>query len=695
MKKKLKKLSNKNKRKKLNNFSNRNQKKTIEKRYNILIAIIIIIMTILIIGLFNVQILNNDYYKKEVEKLTTNIIYGESAPRGRIYDRNGKIIVDNKAVRVIYYKKASGITTKDEIDVAYKLANLLQLNYKTTDLMIKKFWIKNNFDLANDLITQDERNLLKERKITSADIENYKLERINIDNINYNDLDKKAAYIYNLMNDGYSFSQKNIKSENVTENEYAIIAENLNSLPGVGVKLDWQREYPYGNVFRSILGSVSTSEMGIPYEQKDYYLKKGYSLTDRVGISYLELQYEDLLKGEKNKYKIENGNYVLVEEGKRGHDIVLSIDIELQKEIEKIMDEQIIKAKIQGPNTEYYDGSFVVISDPHSGEILAMAGKRVTKDNDEYKTYDYTPGVTTSPVVMGSAVKGASHIVGYNTGALKIGEVRSDNCLILPSTPPRCSWKYLGTLNDITALKYSSNTYQYHTAIKVAHGKYSYNKSLNLDLNAYKIYRDTFASFGLGVKTGIDLPVESVGYKGKSDNASLLLDFAIGQYDSYTTIQMSQYINTIANGGYRLQPHLLKAVYEPTDTPLTNLSYEFKTNILNKVDTSDEYLDRVKLGFRSVMESDGTGLGYMTGIKKSAGKTGTSQSIIDTNNDGVVDTMVLNHTFVGYSPYDNPKATFTVISPNTFNYHGVSSTRNYVNMRITTAIAKKFFEIYK
>lgn len=667
----------------------------IERRYNILIAITIIAMFILVIGLFNVQILKHNYYKDKLQELTNNIVYGESAPRGRIYDRNGKIIVDNKTVKVIYYKKKSGVTTSDEINTSYKLAQILDLNYNTTDLMIKKFWIKNNYDAAYNLITKNERLLLEERKITSQDIENYKLERIDVSKINYSDLDKKAAYIYNLMNTGYSFTKKSIKKENVTDLEYAKVAESLNEMPGVEVKMDWERVYPYGDVFRTILGSVSNSETGIPYEKKDYYLDKGYLLSDRVGISYLEMQYEDILKGTKNKYKLENGEYVLVEEGKRGKDIVLTIDIELQKEIEKIMDEEIIKAKKDGPNTEYYEGSFVVISDPKSGGILATSGKKATKVDENYKTYDYTPGISTSPVVMGSAVKGASHIVGYNTGALKIGEIRKDDCLILPSTLPKCSWKYLGTLNDITALKQSSNTYQYHTAIRVGKGSYSYNKALKLDLSAYKIYRNTFAEFGLGIKTGIDLPIESEGFKGKSGTPSLLLDFAIGQYDSYTPIQMTQYINTIANNGYRLQLHFLKAVYEPTDIPLTNLSYEFETNILNKVNTLDIYIQRVKQGFKSVMETNGTGVGYINLKYKPAGKTGTSQSIIDTNNDGYVDTMVLNNTFVSYAPYDDPKVTFTVISPNIFNYKGKSNSRNYVNMKISRAISKKFFEIYK
>ena len=126
-----------------------------------------------------------------------------------------------------------------------------------------------------------------------------------------------------------------------------------------------------------------------------------------------------------------------------------------------------------------------------------------------------------------------------------------------------------------------------------------------------------------------------------------------------------------------------------------NIPRNVKINILNKVNTLDIYIQRVKQGFKSVMETNGTGVGYINSKYKPAGKTGTSQSIIDTNNDGYVDTMVLNHTFVSYAPYDDPKVTFTVISPNIFNYKGKSNSRNYVNMKISRAISKKFFEIYK
>ena len=674
----------------------RNNKKTIEKRYKVLIGITITIMSILVCYLFYMQVIRYDYYVQKVNVLANNIIAGTSTPRGRIYDRNGNVIVDNEAIKIITYKRVAGTTTKEEIKMCYELAKLIDLDHsKLSEKNLKKFWIKNNEDLINERITKEEWQKLSLREITSSDIENYKIERITTEEINsYTDIDKKAAYIYYLMNNGYSYDEKIIK-KNASDLEYSLVAENIDSLKGFDVKIDWERYYPYGDTLRSILGNVSTSENGIPYELKDMYLSKGYSLNDRVGISYLEYQYEDILRGNKDKYRVSNnGANALVEAGSRGNDIMLTIDINLQQAVENIVKEEMLKAKKE-KNTEYYNKSFVVISNPNTGEILAMVGKQIVLDNGEYKFYDYAPGVINYSVVSGSIVKGASQIVGYNTGSLKIGEVRYDDCIKIATTPKKCSWKYLGRLDDISALKYSSNTYQFNTAIKVGKGNYAYDKPLVIDEGAFKIYRDTFNQFGLGVKTGIDLPNETVGYKGNGTVAGLLLDFSIGQYDTYTPIQLSQYINTSANGGKRLSPYLLKAVYEPTNPALRNKISETSTNILNNVDTKEEYLDRVKLGFQAVMEMGGTGSGYINLMYKPAGKTGTSQSFVDTDGDGMIDKETISNTFAGYAPYDNPIVSFVVISPDVYAYNSHSSTRSYVNMRIAKEVSKKFFEIYQ
>lgn len=690
-----------NKRSKQFNYSYLNKqrdiKEVIEKRYNILIIIIIAIILIMTINLFIVQILKNEYFISEVNKISENKVAGSTAPRGRIYDRNHKLIVDNKPTKIIYYKKTEGLDSKEEAQLAKRVAELIAVDYSNLrDKDLRKYWLINNYEASKKKITSDEWEKLDERKLTLDDIEKLKIERITEEELSkYTELDKEAAYIYRLMNEGYATAEKIIKKKDISDQEYAIIAENVGSLKGVNVRLDWDRDYLYGNVFRAMLGSVSTSENGIPYELKDDYLKKGYSLNDRVGTSYLEYQYEDLLHGEKNIYEVSaDGESKLYKEGKRGHDLVLTIDIELQKAVEQILEDNLRKAK-EEPNTEYYNRSFVIVGDPKTGEILAMAGKQIVKKDNGYEIYDYTPGITTSPVVVGSVIKGASHIVGYNTGNIKFGEKRYDTCIKIAATPPKCSWTYLGLIDDLTALKYSSNTYQFNTAIKVGKGNYSYNAPLSVDPTAFDTYRHVFEQFGLGVKTGIDLPIESLGYKGNSTVSGHLLDFSIGQYDTYTPIQLSQYIGTLANGGNRMQPHLLKEVYEPTKDGLTRLNKKIEPTLLNKVDTSKEYIDRVKEGFKMVMEGDGTGAGYIDLAYKPAGKTGTSQSFIDSDNDGVIDKETVTNTFAGYAPYDDPKVTFTVISPDIYHYDNNSTYQTSVNRKISKEVTKKFFELYK
>lgn len=656
-------------------------------RIKILELIIIILMSILIINLFCIQIIKKEYYQNKLDKMVGNIKEGETAPRGYIYDRNHKLLVNNKAIKEIYYVKKN-ITREEEIKLSYEIADIIDIDYsKINDYDLKKFWIKKDIDKSNKLITKEEYKKLDERKLTSSDIENLKLERIDISDMNEND--KEAAEIYYLMNKGYSYQEKTIKKD-CTEDEYQKIA--LNNYKGFGVKINWERNYIYGDTFKSILGNIS-SENGIPNDLKDYYLEKGYNLNDRVGISYLEYQYDDYLKGTKSKYKLNKYNELeLKEEGSIGSSIVLTIDIDLQSSIEEILKEEILKAK-EEPNTSFYNKSFVIISNPKTGEILAMSGKQAVLKNDKYEIIDYTPGVLTLPIVPGSIIKGASHIVGYNTGTLKIDEQRYDKCVKLKGAPQKCSWTSLGLLDDLTALKYSSNTYQFYTALKVANTEYYYDMPFSPTLETFEIYRNTFKEFGLGVKTEIDLPIESIGYLGSETKGGLLLDFSIGQYDNYTPIQINQYMSTIANDGIRLKPYLLKEVY--SDIELKNKIYENNKTELNKVNTKKEYLDRVKEGFKMVLEYGGTGSGYINQEYKPAGKTGTSQSFVDSNSDGIVDTETITNTFSGYLPYDDPEVVFTVISPDIYYSSNNSTYQTSVNKRISKRISEKYFEIFK
>ena len=657
-----------------------------------ILFVVALLFIILFVKLYIVMIVDSSKYKKKLDKLSYNTVEGSSAPRGRIYDRNHNILVDNIAVKTIYYTKSKKVSSSEEVKLAYKVSPHLNLDLsKLTSRAKREFYVEIHPKIAKSKIKDSEWEKLKQKKLDATDIKNLKIERITDDEINsMNDSDNKAAYLYYLMNKGYAYDEKTIRTGDVTDEEYAYISENNEELTGFNTRLDWERVYPYGDTFKTILGKVSSASQGLPVEEKEYYLKQGYSLNDRVGISYIEKQYETYLRGTKAVYEVINSNELkLVSEGKRGNDIVLTIDINLQKQLEEILADEVTKAKSEA-NTQYYDHSSAIIQDPQTGEVLAMASKQIVNGT----IVDNTSSVLTSPVTPGSVVKGASMLVGYNTGAVKIGEYKVDECIKIKGTNEKCSSHTLGRIDDITALAKSSNVYQFKTAMRVAGYEYKRGMGLPLVQSAFDSYRNMYHSFGLGVKTGIDLPVESLGYGASRDTqAGNLLDFVIGQYETYTPIQLSQYISTIANSGSRIEPHLLKEVHESTnDEKLGKTIHEVKPKVLNKIDTKEEYMQRVREGFYAVVNrSDGYGRGYMNTAYSPAGKTGTSQSFIDTDNDGVIDKETITSNFIGYAPSDNPRMSITVVSPNSSRPDTSTDHASLVTLRITKRATEAYF----
>ena len=677
------------KRKRKKKIPSRYVKYHFERRFLFVQMLFLGLFLLLSFYLTKIFVLEKDFYQEKLLSLTDKIVEGESAPRGRIYDRNYKLLVDNVQVPTIYYQDSKDYSTQEKINLAYRLGEVIEVPFEKLALInLKEFFLAEYPNVGKSKITEEEWKAYEERKLSSRDIEKLKIERITSDDLAiYNDSSKKAAYFYYYMNKGYIYQKKTLKT-NASVEEIAYLAEHSTMFEGISVEQNWERVYYYGDTFRSILGTVSSSFQGLPSEEVAMYLEKGYALNDRVGTSYLEKQYESLLKGTKAKYRVTNSDEMtLIEEAKRGKDIVLTIDIELQQEVDRILSEQLIRAKSE-PNTGYFNRSFVVIQEPNTGEILAMSGKQVIKEMDTWVVRDYTPGILTSPMTPGSVVKGATMLVGYNTGVLQIGEVMQDEC-----TPKKCSHANLGRINDIMALAQSSNVYQFKIAMRVAGATYRYNQPLYINPVAFSIYRKTLGEFGLGVKTGIDLPVESLGYIGTKTDPGLLLDLSMGQYDTYTPIQLSQYITTLASNGVRYQPHLLKEVHSSTSSnELGALEQTFVPVVLNTVTTEERFLNRIKEGFRAVM-TVGLGKGVMGTSPNPAGKTGTSESFLDTDGDGVIDSASVSNAFVGFAPYDHPRMTITVTSPDVekpsgYTYH------SYVNRRIAREISSRFFELY-
>ena len=673
-------MKKKKKYNKLNNVYVNNQ------RIKFILVFIVVCFCIITFRIIYLNVFMSDYYNIMLNKNTSNYVYGESVPRGRILDRNGKVIVDNMAVKTIYYQKTDDITLDEEIELAYRVGKVLKLNYdEVSDRNLREFYNVMHPDITNKLISDLEYEKLKNRKLTEDQIYEFKISRIDKKSIkNMNKYEKRAAYIYYLMNKGYSYQEKVIKEKNISNKEYIYFSNN--AFKGFNTKLEWERTYPYGDTLRTILGSVSSSKSGIPKEDVDYYLKKGYSLNDRVGTSGLEKYYEDLLRGEKAKYKLDNNKLVLIDSGKKGNDIMLSIDIDLQVKIDKMLENEIINSKREA-NTEYFNKSYVIIQNPNTGEILSMSGKQIFNNNGLYKSYDISEGAFLSTITPGSVVKGASIMVGYNTGKLKIGDYKQDSCIYLYNLPEKCSWKTLGYINDIDALAYSSNVYQYKIAMDVGGFDYYPGKKLKINKKAFDTYRNMFYRFGLGVKTGLDYPKEEDGYKSDNRSGDLLINFAIGQYDTYTPLQLSQYVSTIANGGKRYKTHFLKAVLSGNKT-----LYEIEPNVLNTLDVKKKYVDRVRLGFKNVI-TRGTGMGYMDSAPDPSGKTGTSESFLDIDEDGIIDIPTISNNFVGYAPSSKPIMSIAAAFPDIQNPKGGKYKSN-VNQVIVSKTTSIFFDLY-
>ena len=607
---------------------------------------------------------NKEYYTKLLDEKTNIYVYGISAPRGRILDCNGKVLVDNIGIKTIYYNKIKGITKSKELEIAGLLANVLSVDEATID-ELKEYYLINNND-GKYLITDEEYKLFEERKITKEEINIKKRARITDDMLKYSSKEKTQAHIYSLMNKGYIYSKKKIAS-NLTEEEYAKIIES--KIPGITGELSWDRIYLYGDTLKNIFGRIGS----ITKETKEYYLTKDYELTDTVGISYLENVYEDYLRGKKAKYKVGSDyTLTLLEEEQKGNDLILSIDIDMQIKTEEILKDKLILAKKYG-NTEYYKDSYALVSDPLTGSIKAISGIRL---NDDNTFSDISLNNINKSYTIGSAVKGATIAVGYKYKLIEPGKYINDSCVKLLFVPQKCSFKKLGKVNDLTALSNSSNYYQYMIAIKLTGNTYTPNMKLNATKEHFKKYREMLSSFGLGVKTGIDLPNEQTGIMGKTIADDLLLNLSIGQYDTYTPIEVLQYINSVATGK-RIKLSLMQEIKSEEETLLEN-----KSEVLNNVDLDKESLDRIKEGMKLVL-SEGTGKFYVPQGLNFAGKTGTSESFLDTNNDEIVDTATISSTFTGFYPADNPKFSIVVITPNVSHKNGKTDAFYFGASKIT------------
>ena len=677
-------------------------------RLNILFFIVFLMFSVLIIQLGVVQILNGEKYEEEINKTvkdTTKI----PVPRGKIYDRNHDLVMDNKPLYSITYTPPKGVQAKDKLELAQKLSNYITM-YDTTDKKDKKAKLKSITERQRKeywyLLHEEEAVAkLKDGELEKlSNAEQYKtiLKRITDEELaEITEKDEHIILIKRELDKAYSLTPQIVKNENVTSEEYAKVAEHLDELPGINATTDWNREYLYDETFKNILGNISTEKIGLPAEKLQYYLAKGYSRNDRVGTSGLEEQYEDVLRGRKEQIQYstnKNGKIVdtkTVVKGERGKDLVLTVDMEFQEKVDEVVRKELKTAINKFPyQNRFLEDALAVVLNPQTGEILAVSGQHY--DRDEKKFVDNSYRTLYDAHRPGSTVKGASVLAGYQSGVISPGDAFYDRPLKIAGTKKMGSWMNLGYVNDLDALRRSSNVYMFYIALRMGgdyRNPFPNNASVKFNNSAFQEMRNYFYQFGLGVKTGIDFPFESTGYVGQTPQAGNLLHFAIGQYDTYTPMQLAQYVATIANDGYRVRPHFLKEIRNPDGNAEDELGTIYRsknTEVLNRVEMDSSYIKRVQEGFRQALQSPGgTGYSYFANKDyKPAGKTGTAENEVFVNGNKI---YTENLSLIGYAPYDEPEIAFAVIVP----YLGSVRGQHPIQHKIGEGILDTYFELKK
>ena len=656
------------------------QRASLSFRMNVLFFSIFVLFSALIFRLGYLQIVKGEDYVRALER-TEEVRVNTSVPRGRIFDRYGRVLVDNQPENAITYTKMQATKSAEMLEIAEKLAHLIdQPTKKVTHRDKLDFWILRNPNEAKAKVTQEEmtkfRNQFEEieTKEVNQEYDRRIRERITEEELaSLSDFDLEVLAIYREMMTGYNLSPQIIKGENVTPEEFARVSEQLSELPGVNTTTDWKRVRLSA---LAILGRTTVPSKGVPKSQLNHYLARDYSRNDRVGESYFEAQYEEILQGEKSVVKnLTNKKGQVVEtmttfDGEPGKDLVTTIDNDLQKKAGEIVERHLLEMKSYGAS-QLLDRAFLVAMNPQTGELLSVVGKKIEKDEETGKPYvvDYSYGTFTTAYEAGSSVKAATVLMGYNEGVIKPGTVMVDSPMRIGNLTLNSLFNKSGSvmINDQTALERSSNVYMFKIAMGVGGRSYSPGTRFSLDKGTLQTMRNEYAQFGLGVPTGIDLPGEAVGYQAEPDTDVKLLNLAIGQFDTYTPMQLAQYISTVANGGYRIQPRMLKEIRNPSQDGehLGQLVDEVTPTILNKIENSAEEIAHVQEGLRRVyFGSAGSARSVFAGADfTAAGKTGTAQVVYYGPQREKYGTDTINIVHVGYAPFENPEIAYAIIYP--------------------------------
>ena len=651
-------------------------KPNIRLRFNSLTTIIYIFGIILLLQLFNLQIIHGEEYREQSNTRLTRESTAVAA-RGSILDRNGNPIVENSMgfSLELYKSKVDNQTLNTTI------LNIVDVLEKNEDSYKDSFPIKINeeeqyyfdFDTDEKAINWKKKMKLDEKLNAQQCIQQLK-EKYEIQFDNIYQIRKVLAVRYQILQDGYSTTKSIVISNNISRKSALEFNERSENFPGVSVVVEPIRQYTSGNLASHVVGTIG----------KISEVKDGYNANDYIGKTGIEYLFEKYLKGQDGTKQIDmsvdgtNTEEYVTQDAVEGSDVVLTIDANLQKVTEQALANNIQKINSGGFGKKYATNSgAAIVMNVKTGEVLSMAsypdfnpqdfvGGISSENWEKYNTED-TPQVNKTmqtAYAPGSIFKMVTAIAGLESGAITTKETINDTGVYPKYTNPKC-WIYTdyhkghGRLNVSGAIQHSCNYFFYETADR-----------MGIDtLAKYAKY------FGLGTKTGIELPNETSGTLASKETKQNLynekwyagetLSAAIGQsYNSFSLVQIAKYISMLANGGNKIQPTIVEKIINSDGTEVSR--EEIQNYIKEKAGITDENQEDISIsqenlraileGMESVTDDQG-GTAYSI-FKNFAisvgGKTGSAET----------STGKVNAWFVGFAPYDDPQIAVVVLVEN-------------------------------
>ena len=465
------------------------------------------------------------------------------------------------------------------------------------------------------------------------------------------EIDKLLRVRYDMEVSDFSIYNRYVVCEDVSLSFITYIEEL--SIPGAAFEIKTGRAYLYPGYASHILGQLGK----IPAERWEEYKALGYNMNDAVGLTGCEQLFEEYLRGEDGVRVVvedSNGNIIdsrVEREPIAGNDVYLTIDIDLQIAAEDGLAENV--AMIGDAQA----GALSAV-DPKTGEVLVLASYPsydLTTYNENYNTLLHDKAnplynrVLNGVYTPGSTFKVGMVAAGITSGALSSSTtLRCDGIYTYyDDYHPKC-WYYPNSHGNVTAmyaLQESCNCYFYELG-----------RVIGIDImNQYS------KAFGLGESTGIELP-EKTGILAspqyREDNGTGgwtggdTIQAAIGQSDnSFSPLQLANYIATVTGNGTRYSLHLLKEVRAYGDKG--DIIFRSENKVVDNIYLSDDALFAVRQGMMQMATKDPAVRYYMSGLPVTVGgKTGTAQRGGDKND---------NRLFVCTAPYNDPEIVISVV----------------------------------